>query len=299
MKEYEKINEIKISNASTNYIEGTLCLEGGAFRGIYTAGVLDCLMDNDINLTNVIGVSAGALNGMNYIAGNRGRGVYCDLKHRFNKRWIGKRNLLKHGGFINSNFYFTDLDKEIPFNYDRLYDGKRKFIAVATNLRTGKAEYFTNKNSLIIKAVKASSSMPFISEPIKIVDQKYLDGGCATKLPIRYAVDNNYPKIIFVGTRPMSYRRDTSKRGDAMLKLSYRKYKNFIKAMEETNKRYNDDMDYIQKLESENKIFVIAPSKSIVINRLEDDLNKLRDYYDLGYNDTLNNLTNIKKFLNI
>ena len=94
MKIYSGLDKIKIGNASNKITEGTLCLEGGAFRGIYTAGVLDCLMESDINLRTAIGVSAGALNGMSYIAGNMGRNAYCDLKHRHNHRWIGKRNLL-------------------------------------------------------------------------------------------------------------------------------------------------------------------------------------------------------------
>lgn len=299
MKVYSGLDKIKIGNASTNITEGTLCLEGGAFRGIYTAGVLDCLMENDINLRTAIGVSAGALNGMSYIAGNMGRNAYCDLKHRHNHRWIGKRNLFKNGGIVSFKFYFEDLEKEIHFNYDRLFQGDRKLIAVATNLRTGKAEYFDNHNSLIMKATKASSSMPFVSEPVKILDQKYLDGGCATKLPIRYALEKGYEKIIFVGTRPMTYRRKLKSKGDTLTKLKYHKYPKFVEAMKNTDKLYNDDMDLIQKLSDEGKIFVICPSKTIEIDRLESDMEKLGEYYWLGYNDCKENLSGLKEFLGI
>lgn len=299
MKVYKDLDKIKIGNATTDVVEGTLCLEGGAFRGIYTAGVLDYLMEVGINIRNAIGVSAGALNGMSYIAGNMGRNAYCDLKHRHNKRWIGKRHLFKNGGIVNYNFYFTDLQKEIPFNFDRLYKGDRKLISVVTNMRTGKPEYFDNHNSLIIKATKASSSMPFVSEPVKILDQKYLDGGCATKLPIRYALEKGYEKIVFVGTRPLSFRRELSSKGDTITKLTYRKYPKFVEAMKNTDRLYNEDMDLIESLENEGKIFTICPTKTIEIDRLEGDMDKLGSYYWLGYNDCKAKLPELKKFLNI
>ena len=299
MREYSGLDKIFIGNAKNNIVEGTLCLEGGAFRGVYTAGVIDCLMQNDINLRTAIGVSAGALNGMSYIAGNIGRSGYCDLKHRHNKRWIGKRNLIKEGALVSYKFLFNDLEKEIPFNYDRFFNSGRKLISVVTNLRTGKAEYFDNHNSLIFKATKASSSMPFVSEPVKILDQKYLDGGCATKLPIRYALENGYEKIVFVGTRPISYRREISNKGEMITKLKYRKYPNFVKAMKETDSLYNSDMDLIEKLESEGKIFTICPSKLINIDRLEEDMEKLGEYYWLGFNDCKNKLDSLKEYLNI
>jgi len=299
MKEYKDLDKIKIGNATNDITEGTLCLEGGAFRGIYTAGVLDFLMENGINLRTAIGVSAGALNGMSYISGNMGRNAYCDLKHRHNKRWIGKRHIFKDGGIVNFNFYFTDLQKEIPFNYDRLYNQERKLISVVTNMRTGKPEYFDNHNSLILKATKASSSMPFVSEPVKILDQKYLDGGCATKLPIRYALEKGYKKIVFVGTRPMTFRRELNNKGEAITKLKYRKYPKFVEAMKNTDRLYNEDMDLIADLEKKGEIFTICPSKYIEIDRLETDLDKLASYYWLGYNDCKDKLSELKKYLDI
>ena len=298
-KSYSKIDKIIIKNANDdNIIEDTiLCLEGGAFRGVYTSGVLDCLMMHDINIETTIGVSAGALNGVNYVSGNIGRSAMINLKHRHDPNWVGFKAIKENGGIIGFNYVFTELTKELPFNKDRFFSGKQKLIAVATNIRTGKPEYFDNRNSLIFKGVQASASMPFVSTPVKIGDQYYLDGGCATKLPINYALEHGYKKIIFVGTRPSDYRRKTNQTAEFFEKTIYRKYPKFVDSLTKMNERYNEDCDLIDKLVDEGKVFRITPSEPITVSRLEGNMEKLGGLYELGYNDCEKVINDLKKYL--
>ena len=299
-KEYSRINEIKVYNGKDNLVDGTLVLEGGAFRGLYTAGVLDCLIDNDINLTNVIGISAGALNGANYLAGNRGRSAIAILKNRFNPHYVGLKAYRESGSVVGFKYLFEDLNEECQINEDRLYKGDRNLYVGATNLSTGKTDYFKIDNhDIYVKACTASASMPLVSKMVKIGNNKYLDGGCETKLPIRYAIDNKFQKIVFVGTRPLSYRR---KKTNVEIKLEtkrYFRYPNFLTSLKNANKRYNLDAEFLEQLANKKAIFTVCPSEPVKVSRLEKDVEKLGELYMLGYSDTQKVLPELKEYLNI
>lgn len=299
-KRYSRSDEIAFYQGKDTSVKGTLVLEGGAFRGIYTAGVLDCLIDNDINIDTVVGISAGALNGMNYLAGSRGRTAHGMLDYRFDSRYCGVQALKESGSVTGFKFMFEDLNEYFPINEERLLRGDKKLYAGCTNLETGKAEYIqsTDKQKFY-DACRASASMPMVSKIVKIDGKKYLDGGCETKLPIRYAIENNFEKIIFIATRPLSYRRKLTTKELTLEKIIYKKYPNFIKALENANKRYNLDAEFLENLANKGGILAISPSEEVQVSRLDDDLEKLGDLYFLGYKDCTNKLPEIKKYLGI
>ena len=296
--EYSRIKEIKSYITDDVPCNGTLVLEGGAFRGLYTAGVLDCLLDNNININTVVGISAGALNGFNYLAGARGRSALCILKHRYNSRYVGVKAIRESGSVVGFKFMFEDLNDEYPIDITRLTRGDKKLYAGCTNLETGKAEFIQTFNFEKMKlAVTASASMPLVSRIVKIDDKKYLDGGCETKLPIRYAIENNFEKIIFVATRPLSYRRKLKASELKVEKVRYKNYPNFIKALANANKRYNLDAEFLESLAQRNGILAISPSEPVSVSRLEKDIEKLGNLYMLGYEDCKKQLPKIKEYL--
>lgn len=300
-KKYKKLEEIVIKDAKDTYVDGILALEGGALRGIYTAGVLDALMEFDINIKDVVGVSAGALNGANYIAGNIGRGAYSILKYRYDPEYVGLAALKKSHSIIGFDFMFKELPKDVALNEERLFRGDRKITAVVTNMKTGHPEYFTNSETkgTFYKALQASASMPLLSEPVKIKGNEYMDGGCSTKLPIRYALEQGYKKVVFIGTRPLTYRREKIPPEYVLEERAYHKHPNFLESLKKSNQRYNEECVLIQRLVEEGKAFAITPSKPVTVSRIEGDLDKLGNLYWLGYRDGLDNIIALRRYLNM
>ena len=158
-KIFSGINELPSGEASDKITEGCLVLEGGAFRGVYGEGVLDALMEEGINLSCTIGVSAGAMNGLNYVSGQIGRSARFNLRYRHDQHYVGLPAVRNNGGLIGFDFAFEEYDKIDPLNKERFYDPKRRFLAVATNILTGKPEYFDRDTcSDIMRAIRASAS---------------------------------------------------------------------------------------------------------------------------------------------
>lgn len=200
-KTYSHPDNIPRAVAKETLIHGCLVLEGGAFRSVYEAGVLDALMIHDINLDCVIGVSAGALNGMNYVAGQIGRSAYVNLKYRHDSRYVGLKAIHHNAGIIGFDFAFNEINKEYPFHYEHFNRPEQRFIAVATNCLTGCPAYFEKgKFKNIFQAVRASASLPYLSKIVDIQGEPYLDGGCSDKIPFKWAIKNQYNKIIVIRT---------------------------------------------------------------------------------------------------
>ena len=294
-KEYSKVNEIPRGNASNNITNGCLVIEGGAFRSLHTQGVLDCLMLNDINFDTVIGVSAGALSGACYITGQIGRCARINLSKRHNSEYIGLKAYQKTKSLINLDYPIFDI-KEEPYDFNTLYNTKRTFIAVATNCLTGKPTYFYNNDKEhIIDGIKASSTMPFISKMINIEDTPYLDGGCSQNIPYQYALQNNYQKIVIIKTRDDNFRVKEKK--NLIAKKIYHNYPNLANQLMISNFRYNQELDEIEKLKEDGKVFVIAPKTEILVKRIEGDMEKLGELYWQGYNECLSILPSLMEYL--
>ena len=190
--------------------ELTLILEGGALRSVYTSGVLDVLMKYKIEANYVLGVSAGALTGMNYISKQQSRSKDINIEYCDNPRYIGLKALRKEGGLIGYDYLFNKISKEDnPFNYDTFKESKQKFISVITNCEKGTTEY-VEKNECrgdIFKVVQASSSMPLCSKMVKIGNNHYLDGAVTMPIPVDWAIKQGHKNILVVLTRDRNYRK--------------------------------------------------------------------------------------------
>ena len=276
-----------------------LVLEGGAMRGMYTAGVLDVFLDNNIKVDGFIGVSAGVLFGVNFFSKQRGRAIRYNKKYAKDKRYMGIHSLIKTGNIINKDFAYY----EVPFKLDvfdeETYEKSNvDFYATLTNIETGKPEYIKITNVFEqMEILRATSAMPFVSEIIELETGKYLDGGISDSIPVEKCKELGYDKIIVVLTRPIEYRK--KKPNELLAKLKYSKYPNLIKCINNRYMNYNNTVEKIIDMENKKEIFVIRPSKKIDIKRVERDENKLQEMYDLGVEDCENMIKGLNEYLEV
>ncbi len=275
-----------------------LLLEGGAMRGMYTCGVLDVLLDEKIKVDCIMGVSAGALFGVNFKSRQRGRGIRFNLKYIKDKRYMGLYPLITTGNIVNQEFCFNDIPNILDdFNYASFKRTKEDFYAVVTNMYTGKAEYkkIDELKGENVEYLRASGSMPFVSKPVEVNGQKYLDGGIADSIPIDKMVKMGYDKIIVVLTRPVGYRKRRA--NTSLAKVVYKDYPKLIDAMAKRYRVYNKSVDEVELLSKTRDVFLIRPSKHIKIKRIEKNEKVLKEMYELGVNDTKEKLTELKEYL--
>ena len=275
-----------------------IVFEGGAMRGMYTAGVIDVLLEMGIKADVVIGVSAGALFGINYKKRKKGRALRSNLKYVKDKRYMSLYNLVTTGNIVNEDFCFNEIPNILDdFNYASFKRSKGEFYAVVTNVNSGEAEYIKIEDcKRDVQALRASGSMPFVSRPVEYNGQFYLDGGIADSIPIDKIMSMGLDKVIVVLTRPQGYRKKRTSIAPA--KVMYKNYPKLIETMKNRYKVYNKSLDEINFLESEKDIFVVRPSELIKIKKMEKDEDKLKEMYNLGYNDLKSRKSELNDYLN-
>lgn len=298
MRAYDKLNELPGGEASDKLTHGCLVVEGGGLRGVYCQGVTDALMMNDINLDCYIGVSSGAMNGVNYLSGQIGRGIYLTLKYRPDSRFIGLKAIIKEHGITGFRYMWTEVQKDIPLNKKRFDDPNRRFVCAATNLWTGKEEYFEKGISEdFLFAIQAGASVPFGSRPVKLKGVPYLDGGIAKHVPVDWAVKQGYEKIVVIKTRDKDYKAK-KEMSDILIRSVYaRRFPKIVNKLRFNSALYNKEIDHIRKLEESGRIFVIAPSKALELSLFCNDLKELADLYYLGLKDGKESVEALKKYL--
>ena len=277
-----------------------LILEGGAMRGLYTAGVLDVFLENeDIKIDTIIGVSAGALFGVNYKSRQKGRVLRYNLKYAKDERYMGFKSLVKTGDIVNREFCYDELPNKLDiFDNETYKKSPEEFYAVVTNLDTGKPEYIKIEDAQKdIEYLRASGSMPYVSKIVQIDGKKYLDGGTSDSIPVDEMMKMDVDKIIVVLTRPIEYRKKKSSK--KISKWYYKRYPNYIDTLNNRYKMYNSEVEKVISLEKDKKIFVIRPSRLVDIKRIERDTLKLKEMYDLGVEDAKNSLKDLKNYLEI
>lgn len=275
-----------------------LVLEGGAMRGMYTAGVLDIFLDKDFWVDGIISVSAGALFGVNYPSRQKGRAIRYNKKFISDKRYISFKSLVSTGNIVNKDFAFY----EVPFKYD-VFDNKTfkesdiDFYVAVTNLQTAQAEYVKLIDPLAqMEVLRATSAMPYVSRPVEIDGIPYLDGAIADSIPVEQMKKLGYDKIIVILTRTLDYRK--SKPMTWIAKWFYRHYPHFADAVNQRYAMYNRQFENVIKLAEKGDIFVIRPSVDLKIKRIEKDPNKLQAMYELGMKDMQLQWENLLDYLN-
>lgn len=295
MKTYSKTDTLPAGRASDIITEGCMVLEGGGWKGLYTLGVMDYMMLHDINMRATVGISAGGLSGVGYVSGQIGWGARVDLTYRHDPNYVGAGAMRKDHGVTGFTYLYRDILKEMPLDKKRLMNPKRRLAVGATNMLTGKTEYFEKGKCNLSGAIRASATVPFVSRPVVMHGVPYLDGGCSTKIPYRWATDEGYEKIIVVKTREWDFVRSEEPIKNS--RLLYRKYPEFIKAMDRANAEFNRMTKELKKLHEEKKVFVIAPSKPVTVTRFEKDMEKLGELYWLGFQDAEDCFEELKDYL--
>ncbi len=300
-KTWSGIDSVKLSSAPDTIVPGCIVLEGGSFRGCYTSGVLDVLMENGINLQTTIGTSAGALNGYNYVAGEIGRAAKINLGYRHDRRYMGPRTLAKNRGVVGFDFLLNEVEEEIPFNRERFEDPNRRFLVTVTNCETGQVRYCEKGITPDFqKAVQASASMPFVSDMVEVDGVPCLDGGCAVKIPYRWALDNGFEKILVVRTRPAEYRRpQETKAFTEITERIYRNYPQLVELLDNQSEQYNGACRELEQLQEQGKLLMLCPSGSISVSAIEGDMERLGALYLLGRADAKLMLPQIRAYFGL
>ena len=274
-----------------------IVLEGGALRGMYTAGVLDVFLENDIHADLCIGVSAGALFGVNYVSGQKGRAIRYNKKYNKDRNYMGLLPLIKEGNFINTEYAYERVPHKLdPFDNEAYRNAEQKFYASITDAQSGETRYVLVEDVFEqMDVLRASGSMPFISKAVEIEGHLYLDGAIFDSIPYQWMLDQGTDKVIVILTQDASYRK---KPMNAILSSLYkRKYPKIAEGLARRHLMYNHQLDEIRKLEEEGRIFVIRPSEAIQIGRMERDPDKLQGVYDLGVRDAEALLKELREYL--
>ena len=275
-----------------------LVLEGGAHRAIYTAGVLDVFMENNITFDGVIGVSAGAIHGCAFVSGQRERSIGYTLKYASDKRYMSYYSLITTGNMVGEQFCYHELpEKLFPFDHKAFESSPTKFYVTCSNLETGEAEYiYCDELRTKMPYLRASASIPFVSQISHINGKSYLDGGISDSIPVRAFQKLGYDKCVIVQTRNAGYRKGKNKLA-WLAHLVYRRYPKFIEAITNRHVMYNKEMTDIEQMQKEGKVFVIQPSRYEKISHTEKNPDVLRKVYELGRADALAVLPRMKQFL--
>lgn len=275
-----------------------LVLEGGAKRGIYTAGVLDVLLENGIMTDGVLGVSAGAIHGCSYVARQAGRSIRYNLKYGGDYRFMSFRSLLLSGNMVDTQFCYHELPEKLdPFDNETFMRSKTKFYAVCSNVETGSPEYVLCRDMFKdIDFLRASASMPFVSQIVEAGGMKLLDGDITDSIPLTAAFKLGFERNIVVQTRPEGYRKKPACTG-WLAKMFYGKYPKFIKAIKQRHLMYNRELDEIEQMRAAGRVLVIRPSCLVKIGKMEPNPEIVREMYELGRCDAVAVLDRVKKFL--
>lgn len=276
-----------------------LVLEGGAMRGLFSAGVMDVLMEHQIAFDGAIGVSAGAAFGCNYKSRQPGRVIRYNTEYARDPRYCSLRSLFKTGDLFGADFCYHELPNKLdPFDTEAFQQNPMEFYVVCTDVLTGEPVYQKCgiADDECFEWLRASASMPLVSRTVEIGGRRMLDGGIADSIPLRYFEQIGYNKILVILTQPEGYRKKKNK-ALPLIRLSFRQYPKMVEALEKHHKKYNDTLAYVKKREREGAVLVLRPQDSLSIGRVEHNPERMRQVYDCGRKVALQSLEQIEAFL--
>jgi len=261
-----------------------LVLEGGAMRGLWTAGVIDVMMEHDIWPDGLIGVSAGAAFGCNYKSRQVGRAIRYNTKYARDSRYSGVKSWLTSGNYYNAEFGYHTMPKELDvFDDDAFNKNPMAFYVVCTDVLTGNPVYqlLSEATEETYDWIRASASMPLASKVVELQGRKLLDGGVADSIPLEYFESIGYRRNVVILTQPAGYQKEHNKLM-ALMRLSLRHYPKMIEAMDKRHLMYNRQLQYVAQAEQEGRCLVIRPEGKIPIGHISHDASQMRLVYEQG-----------------
>lgn len=276
-----------------------IILEGGATRGVFTAGALDYLMEQDYYFPYVTGVSAGACNAVNYVSRQHGRTRDCMIVKEKQYDYLNLKSMVKTRTLFDMDMIFERYPNEIfPFDFETYFQSDIRCELVVTNCNTGLAEYLDERKDRkrLMDITRASSSVPVASPMVYLGDQPYLDGGLADSIPLIRSLRTGHKKNVLILTRNEGYRKTPPKRSRSLYIAAYHKYPNLVRTICNRYKNYNKIITYIEKWEFEGKVFVIRPTVPTV-SRTEHNYENLTKFYEHGYEQMKLHFEDMMKYL--
>ncbi len=276
-----------------------LVLEGGAMRGMFTAGILDVLMENDIDFDGAVGVSAGAVFGCNYKSKQIGRSIRYNKKYCTDDRYVSLKSWITTGDLYGVEFSYHTLPKELDvFDTDTFSKTPMEFYVVCTDMLTGRAVYHkcTDGGENDIQWMRASASLPFAARPVELAGRVLSDGGTADSIPVKFMEYKGYDKLVVILTRPKGYVKHQTRMMPVMSKV-LRKYPKFLSTMSRRYIKYNKTLEYIEQQERLGRLLVIRPDADLAIGKVCRNPDELERVYQIGREKGLNELERIKKYL--
>ena len=261
-----------------------LVLEGGAMRGLYTAGIIDVMMEAGVEPDGIIGVSAGAAFGCNYKSRQIGRAIRYNMRFAKDPRYSGIRSLLTTGDYFNAQFDYHIVPKQYDiFDDDAFENNPMEFVVVCTDVLTGKPVYrsLTQANYDTYEWIRASASMPLASKVVELEGMKLLDGGVADSIPLEHFEKMGYERNVVILTQPDGYQKEHN-RLMPLMRVALRRYPEMIKAMDTRHLMYNRELEYVRQAEKEGRCLVIRPEEKIPIGHISHDPDQMRLVYDMG-----------------
>lgn len=264
-----------------------LVVEGGGVRAIYAAGVLDVLHDMRLPFSGVIGVSAGAIHGISFVSGQKGRSYRIYTRFCRDPRFFSFRTWLRTGNIVDNDFCYRQIPQELePFDQKAFEASGMEFWTVSTNLETGKPEYIRMRDCFAeIDALIASASLPYVSKPVLYRGKLLLDGGCSDRVPLRAFQSMGFDRNVVVLTHPEDHR--VKDRDAALVRLFYRKYPAFCRTFESSPQDYEKTQSYLKAEEQKGTVFIIRPKAQIPVSRLSHDPTAIIRAYEMGRRDAL------------
>ena len=278
-----------------------LVLEGGALRGLYTMGIVDVLIEEHIFFDGMISVSAGAAFGCNYKSQQSGRVLRYNQRFAHDWRFCSVRSWLCTGDLFGADFGYHQVPEELdPFDFKAFNAHPTAFWLVATDVETGKAVYkqITKRMHMdeVCEWIRASSSMPLVSQYVEINGQKLLDGGLADSIPLKFFNEQGYERNIVILTQPRSYTKQPN-RLMPLMRMVYHRQPRFVETIARRHDMYNEQLRYVAEQEKMGKAFVIAPEAKLPIQHITHDPKRMQRTYDMGRQQALALLPQIKAFL--
>lgn len=276
-----------------------LVLEGGGMRGLFTAGILDVLMENNVTFDGVVGVSAGATFGCNFISHQIGRVLRYNMNFRKDPKYMGIRSLIKTGDLVGAEYAYHVLPTKLDvFDFEAFEKNPTEFHVVTTNVKTGEPIYhrLDKIDYTGMEWLRASASMPILSKPVVIGDYEMLDGGIADSIPLRYFESEGFTKNIVILTQPKGFTKKLTKLMP-VFKATMRKYPAIIEGMSRRHIMYNRELAYITQQQMAGHCLVICPSDTLPIGRTSLNAKKMQHVYDMGRKAGEDNLAAIRQFI--
>lgn len=278
-----------------------LVLEGGGMKGIFTAGVLDLLMDKNIMFSDIYGVSAGACHMTSYISGQRGRAFDISVDYLDTRWYCGIPSLLFSGNLFNTDIAYGLVPSDLnPFDHEAYERYEGNAYSVVTDVETGEPGYLRMKScrGKNMDKLRASASLPLVARMVEVNGKKYLDGGLSDAIPLERSIMSGNSKNLVILTKEVGYARTPiSSKELALLKLRYASYPNVWKLMRNRDIRYNKQLAFVEQMEKEGKAFVLRPDHKGDTKRIDKDPEHLKVLYKEGYDMAHKNYDRLMEYL--